>query len=87
MKMDLNFPENYRTKIQLEIKSLSLILSLTMLTVLCDKMCVTHAVLPVPGLPEMYMLPGFFFSMRGVMKFSMTASSLSLQKIFPGVEV
>lgn len=52
-----------------------------------DRMCVTHAVFPVPGLPDMYMLPGLLFSMRGLMKFSMTANSLSLQKILLGVEV
>ena len=50
-------------------------------------MCVTQAVLPVPGLPEMYMLPGCFLSIRGLMKSSIIASSLSLQNILPGVEV
>lgn len=50
-------------------------------------MCVTHAVLPVPGLPEMYMLPAFLLSIRGLIKFSILANSLSLQKILLGVAV
>lgn len=46
-----------------------------------------QAVFPVPGLPEMYMLPGFLLSMAGCKKLAMEASSLSLQKMVAGVEV
>lgn len=92
MKMDLNFPENWMTKkwqknFSSRLTNDILFNDNTLTFLQFDRMCVTHAVFPVPGLPDMYMLPGLLISMRGLMKFSITANSLSLQKILLGVEV
>ena len=46
-----------------------------------------QAVLPVPGRPEMYILPGFLLSTSGWRKSPMAASSFSLQKMVEGADV
>lgn len=89
MKMDLNLPENWikNKKKKWDWTILLLFQLQCILTVLLAKMWVTHAVLPVPGLPDMYMLPDVPLSIWFWRNVSITSSSLSLQKILPGVDV